>query len=127
SGLAGNIIGMTARLVGLSHTYLADVQALLVGPGGQTVLLMSDAGSGISVTNVTLTFSDAASTNLPAATQIVSGTYKPTDYPPDNPFPGPAPSGPYGTNLAVFNGLNPNGAWRLYVNDDSVGDSGSIN
>ena len=126
SGLAGNIIGMTAKLTSLSHTYPSDVQVLLVSPGGQTVLLMSDAGSGLPISNVTLTFDDAAGSNLPALAQIASGTYKPTDYPPDDPFPSPAPGGPYGTNLAVFNGLNPNGTWSLYVNDASPGDSGSI-
>lgn len=29
-------------------------------------------------------------------------------------------------SLAVFNGINPNGTWRLYVSDDEAGDSGTI-
>ena len=43
------------------------------------------------------------------------------------PFP-PAltPPPPYSTNLSVFNGNNPNGAWSLYVIDDSAGNFGVI-
>src|SRR6266403_2133743 len=58
---------------------------------------------------------------------IASGTYKPTDYPPNDQIPAPAPPSPYGTNLSVFNGIDPTGTWSLYVYDDSSGDSGSIN
>jgi hypothetical protein len=49
----------------------------------------------------------------------------PTDGPGDN-FPSTAPVGPYGTNLAIFNGTSPNGVWSLYVVDDAWGDVGSI-
>ena len=37
-----------------------------------------------------------------------------------------APPGPWGTNLAVLNGSNPNGAWFLFVQDDAVLDVGMI-
>jgi hypothetical protein len=36
------------------------------------------------------------------------------------------PSGPYGTSLAVFSGVNANGTWQLFVQDDVNGDSGTI-
>ena len=126
AGVTGTVTKVTATLAGLSHTYPLDVQVLLVGPGGQTVLLLSDAGDQASITNVTLTFDDSAASLVPAASRIFSGTYRPTDYPPDYSMPAPAPSGPYGNNLSIFNGLDPAGTWSLFVADDSVGDAGSI-
>ena len=126
AGLPSNPSKVTVTLQGLSHTYPDDLDILLVGPGGQKVLLMSDTGGGTDINNVTLTFDDAAASNLPDASAIVSGTYKPTDFATGDTFPGPAPVGPYGTVLSVFNGLNPNGTWSLYVLDDEANDSGSV-
>src|SRR6185503_1794692 len=113
-------------LKGLSHTYPDDLDILLVGPAGQKVVLMSDAGGGTDISNVTLTFDDGAASSLPDSAAIVSGSYKPTDFVTGDIFPSPAPAGPYGTALSAFNGLNPNGAWSLYVLDDEVNDGGSI-
>src|SRR5205823_722773 len=104
AGVTGTVMKVTATLAGLSHTYPLDMEIVLVGPGGQTVLLLSDAGDQASITNVTLTFDDAATAFAPATTQILSGTYRPTDYLPDYSMPAPAPSWPYGNNLSVFNG-----------------------
>jgi uncharacterized repeat protein (TIGR01451 family) len=36
------------------------------------------------------------------------------------------PPPPYGTNLAVMNGSNPNGTWSLFIQDDTPLDSGVI-
>ena len=36
------------------------------------------------------------------------------------------PAPPYGTNLAAMNGSNPNGTWSLFVQDDTMFDSGVI-
>ncbi|HKQ38390.1 MAG TPA: MBG domain-containing protein, partial [Verrucomicrobiae bacterium] len=125
SGMAGTITQVVARLNGFGHTFPSDVDILLVGPGGQKVMLMSDAGGGIGVTGINLSLSDAASGLLPQAT-LVSGTYKPTDYQTGDSFPAPAPPGPYGTNLSAFNGLTANGLWSLYAADDGAGDQGSL-
>jgi subtilisin-like proprotein convertase family protein len=126
AGQPSNPSKVTVTLTGLSHTYADDVDVLLVGPGGQKTLLMSDAGGANGINNLTLTFDDAAAANLADSSAIVSGTYKPTDYVTGDTFPSPAPAGPYGTALSVFNGLNPNGTWSLYVVDDEANDSGSI-
>ena len=36
------------------------------------------------------------------------------------------PPPPFGTNLAAMNGSNPNGSWSLFIQDDSMYDSGVI-
>jgi len=125
SGISGSASKVVVAIKQLTHTFPEDIDLLLVGPAGQKVLLMSDAGAGNAVSGVNLTFDDAASA-LPFSTVISSGTYHGTDYPPGDTFPSPAPTGPYGTNLSAFNGTNPNGTWSLYVFDDAAGDAGRI-
>lgn len=124
SGLAGTVQHVAVRLDGLSHTFPADLDVLLVGPGGQAAMVMSDIGISNDVNNITMTFQDGAP--VPPQ-QLVSGTYAPADNAPaEVALPAPAPAGPYGSSLSVFNGTNPNGAWRLFVIDDSVTDGGSL-
>jgi uncharacterized repeat protein (TIGR01451 family) len=125
AGISNSASKVTATIRQLTHTFPEDIDMLLVGPSGQKVLLMSDAGAGNAVSGVNLTFEDAASA-LPFSTTISSGTYHGTDYPPGDTFPSPAPVGPYGTNLSAFNGTNPNGTWSLFVFDDAAGDAGRI-
>jgi subtilisin-like proprotein convertase family protein len=125
SGLAGTISNVTVTLRGLSHSWGNDIDVLLVGPGGQKVTLMSDAGTS-GINNANLTFSDAATRTLPQTGSLVSGTYRPTDYPPADTYPSPAPAGPYATTLSSFNGQSGNGTWSLYVFDDGPGDLGSF-
>jgi subtilisin-like proprotein convertase family protein len=131
SGL-GSVSDVNVTLNGFSHTASADVRVLLVGPHGQTTLLMHEVGGGTnSASNATLTFDDAAAGTIPPG-PIPTGTYKPSQfsngchYPPSLSFPGPAPAGPYGTALAAFNATDPNGAWGLYVVDDQNVDVGSF-
>jgi hypothetical protein len=128
SGMGGTITNVTVTLRNLSQTWASDLDVLLVGPTGQKVVLMSDAGRG-NANNVTLTLSDAAAAALPAA-GLVSGTFRPTNLGDasdggDN-FPAPAPAGPYAAVLSAFNGTGANGAWSLYVFDDGAGDLGSF-
>ncbi len=126
--LPGRIRKLTVRLTNVTHTYPADLDIALVGPGGQAVMLMSDAGGGFPLSGVTLTFDDAAPVALPGAAPITTGTYKPTNLGavPDTQFPAPAPPLPYGTSLSVFNGTDPTGTWKLFVRDDLAGDLGAI-
>ncbi len=128
-GVEGSVSKVTVTLADLSHSYPTDLDILLVGPQGQTVMLMSDAGGGggsSALARVRLTFDDAAAGLLPE-TPISSGTYKPSNYDTatDN-FTEPAPAGPYGTALSVFNGIDPNGTWSLFIMDDQAPDGGSL-
>jgi uncharacterized repeat protein (TIGR01451 family) len=127
SGLPGAVTGTTVMITNINHTWPRDIDILLVSPSGQKSYLMAKAGANFAVNNLTLTFDDAATAFLPQSTQMISGTNRPTSYaavPP--PFPVPAPVGPYSTNLAVFNGSNPNGPWSLFVFDDTLFNSGVI-
>jgi subtilisin-like proprotein convertase family protein len=129
SGLSGTITKVTVTLNSFQHRFPDDVDILLVGPTGTNLIIMSDAGGfNESGQSVTLTFDDAAATQLPDADPLTSGTYKPTDYAGTGSegFPQPAPVPSANTMLSAFNGTNPNGAWSLYVVDDEDVYSGSI-
>jgi subtilisin-like proprotein convertase family protein len=135
SGLRGPVSDVNVTLTGLSHNFPDDIGVLLVGPEGQTTILMTDVGGSdrTPASAVNLTLDDAASGALPDGGQLSSGTYQPTRGTVDtlnchapSSFPASAPAGPYGSSLSVFNGTNANGTWQLYVIDDTVGDRGSI-
>ena len=130
AGMSGVISKVIVKLNGLQHTYPDDIDILLVGPGGERVMLMSDAGGSLDVVNVNLTIDSAALTALPDTSQISSGTYRPANYVgkdvPTDSFSAPAPAGPFGSSLSAFNGTSPNGSWNLFVKDDAALDVGSI-
>lgn len=126
SGLNGTVTKVVVRLKGLSHTYPDDIDALVVGPAGQKLLLMSDVGGSGDANGITLTFDDAAAASLPDSAQLVSGTFKPTNIGTGDTFPAPAPGTPYAAALSAFNGTNPNGSWQLFIKDDAAADAGSI-
>ncbi|MBH0167021.1 proprotein convertase P-domain-containing protein [Fictibacillus sp. 7GRE50] len=127
SGLSGTITNVTVILRNLTHSYLSDLQVLLVGPQGQNVILMSTVGgTNPGVVNVTYTFSDTAVNSMTENTIPPPGIYKPSTFPPVTALPG-APGLPYGTTLSVLNGTNPNGTWQLYVYDQFALDQGAIN
>lgn len=129
----GNITSMSVVVSNFNHTFPDDVDILLVGPGGQKFILMSDVGGGLAANNVTLTFADGG-TAMGDATQLISGTVRPTNIGATDTFPAPAPGTPYNnpptagaaTFASVFNGAPANGTWSLYVGDDAGGDVGII-
>ena len=134
SGL-GTVSDVNVTLTGVSHTWSDDVGVLLVGPGGQSTILMADSGGSDDMNGLNLTFDDAAAGSLPDFSQIAGGTYAPTVGTTQigstvggcpHEFPAPAPAGPYGSALSEFNGTDPNGTWSLYVTDDTAGDVGQI-
>ena len=126
AGMPGAMSNVVVTLNGLSHTYPDDIDIRHVGPSGQNVMLMSDAGGMFDVDNVTLTFDSESSTSLPDSDPISSGTYRPTNYDDNDWFDAPAPVEPYSSSLSMFNQTSPNGSWQRFLNDDAEGDSGFI-
>ena len=131
AGVPGKVLEAEVTLKGVSHSFPADTSFLLVGPDGNTTLLLHHTGGDLDVVNADLAFDDAGAA-APVSGPLVSGTYRPTrtgeagDLPPGG-APGPDPPlAPYGEWLFAQNGASPNGAWRLYVADDVLGDAGDV-
>ena len=131
SGLPGKVLEAEVTLKGVSHSFPADTSFLLVGPDGNSTLLLHHTGGDLDVVDADLAFDDAGPA-APVSGTLVSGTYRPTrtgeaaDLPPGG-APGPDPPlAPYGEWLFAQNGGSPNGAWRLYVADDVLGDAGDV-
>lgn len=129
----GVVQNVSIKLNGVTHERFDDVGVLLVGPTGQKIKLAADTGGSYPLDRLDLTLDDTAPSFLPDDAQIIAGSYRPasqTDegggktHPQD--FPSPAPSSPYSDSLSVLTGTNPNGIWRLYVDDDSFGIGGAI-
>ena len=145
---------LSVMLNGFSHTTPDDVDAEVIGPTGQRVVLMSDAGGVNPVSGLDLTFDDIGNV-LPDEGTLVSTVYMPANYgkttskassaneadpdvfpldpnslrPSDSmPRDGVRGSdrGSSSNDLSTFNGTDPNGTWGLYVVDDSTGDTGSF-
>ena len=128
SGLTGTVSSLDVLLLGLSHEIPDDLDILLVAPGGQTLLLMSDVGGSPTINAIDLTFRDG-SPSLTDNGPLVSGTYAPTNFDVgvfDDSFPAPARSGPYGTTIANLLTSDANGSWQLFTTDDAAGDVGAL-
>jgi hypothetical protein len=137
SGLLGSITDVDVTLSSVSHSRPDDFDVLVVGPGGQSVILMSDACDTVDPGGVNYTFSDQAAAPLENGSGTncsTTGTYQPSNYdgsansiePDDFPAPGPGQVG--GALLSGFNGTTANGTWSLYVVDDRpAGSQGGIN
>ncbi|TRW14218.1 PEPxxWA-CTERM sorting domain-containing protein [Glacieibacterium frigidum] len=125
AGTTGTITGLTLTLNNLSHTFPDDlVFGLLNVTTNLGFVFMSGVGGSTGVSNVTVTFSDAAGDFAPESFvdgALTSGTYLPSNY--------------YGfafnafdnaTAFADFNGTSANGLWRLYVLDTFAADVGTV-
>lgn len=127
SGMNGVISKVVVKLNGIKHTYPDDIDILLVSPGGQKLLLMSDAGGSYDVNGLNLVFDSATAKVLPDSTLITAGTFLPSNYGTiTDTFSTPAPIGPYGSSLSAFNQTSPNGTWKLFIVDDASVDLGAI-
>ncbi|MCS6935506.1 MAG: proprotein convertase P-domain-containing protein [Chitinophagales bacterium] len=106
SGITGNVCKVTIT-ININHTWDADLDIFLIGPGGQVCELTTDnGGSGDNYSNTT--FDDAAPTSITTGIAPFTGTFLPE------------------TPLSVFNNVNPNGTWTLQITDDLAGDVGTF-
>ncbi len=139
AGLSGNK-NIKIELTDINHTWVGDIDILLESPGGEKMIIMSDAFSTNNRTNTvvtTLTLSDTASETMPSTgLPPTSGEFQPTNHGANDPFDAPAPSPPFenpspagnATFASVFgrNGADFNGDWKLWIDDDAGGDPGVI-
>jgi subtilisin family serine protease len=124
------------RINGFSHTATGEVSFLLEGPNGARILLQSGVGLNEDANNISYTFRDDGQVMTENSVITTNLTYKSTAYDSIN-FPAPGPGVSYNspgplnngtaTLASTFGGINPNGVWRLYVKDESLGDRGRVN
>jgi len=124
-GLVGTVTNVRVRLNGVHHSFAGDVEALLVGPEGQNALVMGESIAQDVVTGTVITFDDLG----PGSPfRLVSGIFSPIHLLGlgNAAFAPPAPGEPYAGSLSVFDGTEPNGTWRLFIQDDDTPDGGVI-
>jgi hypothetical protein len=137
AGHTAPIADLNVNFTGFTHPAPSDVQVLLTGPGGQSLLLMAcvggDGGAG-AANDANLKLDDSSGILLPDFPGApTSGTYKPANRcngtNPSFPTPGPltnyANPGPDAGGAAtlaqVFNGTSANGVWSLFAFDAFAG------
>src|SRR5690606_15042952 len=124
------------QLVGLNSAFPDDVDFMVEGPNGGTLIFLSDAGGTNDWVNDTINITDLAEDLAADSGPAPSGDYKPTNYGANDPFDAPAPPAPLGnaapagtdTFESVFgaDGTAMNGDWKLYIDDDLSGFDGSV-
>lgn len=122
SGLTGTVADVNVNLIGITHgpESTQDIDVLLIGPEGRSALILSDVGGNTATSNVSLVLDDQQPDQLPSNAALTNGFFQPTNVgSPDTMNLGSGPyTPPSGASLGVFNGINPNGTWRLYAYDD---------
>jgi hypothetical protein len=117
-----------------NHTSNNNVDVMLVHGDRQATVMSDVAGNNASV-DLTITLDDEASQGLPGVFPIATGAWRPSNRSPESlvdGFPAPAPpqivfpTGLQNIALSTFDGAKPDGSWRLFVQDDTSGDTGNI-
>jgi len=106
SGLTGTVQDVDIK-INLRHTWISDLRITLIAPDGTRIILFNrHGGSGDNLTNTI--FNDAATVGIANGSAPFNGSFKPTQL------------------LSALNGKNPNGAWRLEVQDYYRQDGGYL-
>jgi subtilisin-like proprotein convertase family protein len=120
-GRLRKIRDVNLRITNLDHARPDDLELLLVGPEGQTAIVLADVGGTTLITDVTLNLDDEAAAPLPDETPLQSGSFRPTNATGAAiAFNAPAPAANANAALSVFDGTDPNGTWRLFAQDDDA-------
>jgi VCBS repeat-containing protein len=137
SGLTGVVTHLTVTLNDLSHEEANDVQVLLRAPDGTNIYLMANNGGVTAIgspdatppagPNVTF---DSSATDTIGAGGVGAGPYAPLNASTTGNVTSNLPAGtpaPVTTmGLGGFYGINPNGAWGLYIDDVNAFDVGQM-
>jgi CSLREA domain-containing protein len=128
SGIGGNTITRAKVILrNFQHGYPDDVDLLLEAPDGTRSIVMSDAGGTAAVNGEFPTFSPAAALPVPGNSWIDDAVPQRATNAIDDisgsvadefPAPGPGTVVAAAADLDAFNGVNPNGNWKLYAVDD---------
>jgi hypothetical protein len=131
SGLTGGVSALTVRINGLTHPDFLFLDLLLVAPDGQTNLLIygNRSGFGGQITDQNYLFTDDPDYYFPLdfIPLTPSGStrfdFSASDFGLDIPLV----YGSQSSFSAAFNGVDPNGTWKLYVLDpESFSPGGSF-
>lgn len=122
SGFVGTVSagGLSITLKNFRHLVPQAAVLVLEAPDGTAVMLLNHSGNGLRfLEGVDITFDDAGATTLPVDSgsgAIPTGTYKPTVEAGGETLqlPAPAPTQPYDVTTANFDGIDPNGCWKLW-------------
>lgn len=125
--LPGTISLVYVSLNGLSHTHSADLDIAIESPSGKFVVLMSDACGSEDLNSVGYEFNpDTFWPIFPEASGCSSGLYRPANHGGVADTFSTAPGAVFSSDLSAFNGDDPNGLWKLHIEDDTGGDSGTL-
>lgn len=92
----------------ISHSWDEDLDVFLISPSGTRVELFTDVrGSSDNFTGTAI--DDEASATITLAAAPFTGTFQPEGL------------------LSDFNGQNTSGSWTLEIQDDTKGDTGTLN
>jgi subtilisin-like proprotein convertase family protein len=107
TGVSGLLSDLDVR-INVSHTFDGELAASLVAPDGTRVRLVQYRGGG-GDNFVNTDFDDEAGPTIAAGAPPFTGSFQPE-----------AP-------LSTFDGIDPNGTWKLVLVDSASGDGGTLN
>lgn len=107
TGLSDRIFDVNVQL-NITHTWTSDLRITLTAPSGTSVLLVAGEGSSGDHFKDTV-FDDSGVKTIQGQAAPFTGTFKPEE------------------SLSKFNQQNPNGIWKLRIEDQARQDGGSLN